>query len=123
MSEGPASYIADQPEPQARALRALRKLLIARIAHAGIAVEEVISYGMPGFRILSGKGQGKILLGYAAWKDHLALYPHSGAVLGRMKTETRGMSQTKSALHIGIGSLPDENVVDRMIHLRLEETG
>jgi hypothetical protein len=40
-----------------------------------------------------------------------------------MKTETRGMSQTKSALHIGIGSLPDENVVDRMIHLRLEETG
>ncbi|WP_375173477.1 hypothetical protein [Pseudooceanicola sp.] len=121
MADTPASYIAEQPAAQARALRALRAFLATRIAHAGIAVEEVMSYGMPGFRILSGRGQGKMLLGYAAWKDHLALYPHSGTVLARMRTETRGMSQTKSALHLGLGSLPAQAVVDRMIHLRLEE--
>jgi len=121
MADDPAGYISEQSETQARALKALRKFLAARIAHAGIAVEEVMSYGMPGFRILSGRGQGKMLLGYAGWKGHLAIYPHSGAVLGKMARETRGMSQTKSALHIGIGTLPDEKVVDRMIHLRLDE--
>ena len=122
MSNGVVSYIADQPEAQSRALKALRSCLADRIAHAGIAVEEVISYGMPGFRVLSGKGHGT-MLGYAAWTDHLALYPHSGTVLSRMTTETRGMSQTKSALHIGIGSLPADEVVDRMIALRMEELG
>lgn len=121
MSAGVVSYIADQPEAQARALKALRRLLADRIAHAGVAVEEVISYGMPGFQILSGQGKGKMLLGYAGWKEHLAIYPHSGAVLGKMLRHTRGMSQTKSALHIGIGSLPEARVVDRMIELRLEE--
>lgn len=123
MSAEVASYIAQQPEAQAKALKTLRKYLAARVAHAGVAAEEVMSYGMPGFRILSGRGQGKMLLGYAAWKDHLALYPHSGTVLGRMKAETRGLSQTKSALHIGIGSVPDDRVTDRLIHLRLEELG
>lgn len=116
-------YVNQQPPVQAKALKALRSCLADRIAHAGIAVEEVMSYGMPGFRILSGRGKGKMLLGYAAWKEHLAVYPHSGGVLARMAAETRGMSQTKSALHIGIGTLPEVRVVDRMIHLRLEELG
>lgn len=123
MSLEVASYIAEQPDAQSRALKALRSHLADRIAHAGIAVEEVMSYGMPGFRVLSGDGKGKMLLGYAAWKEHLAIYPHSGSVLGRMTRDTRGMSQTKSALHIGIGSLPDSRIVDRMIDLRMEELG
>ncbi|MBB04544.1 MAG: hypothetical protein CML03_03360 [Pseudooceanicola sp.] len=121
MVENPNSYIAAQPEPLAKSLRALRQLLAARITHAGVAVEEVMSYDMPGFRILSGHGTGKMLIGYAGWTAHLAIYPHSGGVLGRMTQETRGMSQTKSALHVPIGGLPDERVVDRMVHLRLDE--
>lgn len=37
--------------------------------------EEVISYGMPGF-----KYKGKYLLGYAAFKDHLSFFPTSEPV-------------------------------------------
>ncbi len=37
--------------------------------------EEVISYGMPGF-----KYRGKYLLGYAAFRDHLSLFPTSQPV-------------------------------------------
>lgn len=121
MSNECTVYIDNQPEPQARALKALRQCLASRIAYGGVAVEEVISYGMPAFRILSGQGRGKILLGYAAWKQHLAIYPHSGTVLSKMTKETRGLSQTKSALHIAIGSVPDAAIVDRMIDLRLAE--
>ena len=123
MSEDVTAYIAARPEVQARALKSVRSYLAARIAHAGVATEEVISYSMPGFRVLSGGGRGKMLLGYAGWKAHLALYPHSGTVLARMTKETRGVSQTKSALHFAIGTLPDDAVVDRMIHLRLDELG
>ncbi|EAQ01844.1 hypothetical protein OB2597_00465 [Pseudooceanicola batsensis HTCC2597] len=123
MAEDPDSYIADQPVAQARALRRLRNFLADRIAHAGVAVEEAMSYGMPGFRVLSGPGRGKMLLGYAGWQAHLAIYPHSGSVLAQMHAETRGMSQTNSALHVAIGDLPPEAVVDRMIQLRLQEIG
>lgn len=121
MQDDPAGYIGAQPAIQAKALKSLRSLLKDRIAHAGIAVEEVMSYAMPGFRILSGRGQGKMLLGYAAWKEHLAVYPHSGTVLEGMKRQTRGMSQTKSALHVAIGDLPPEAVIDEMIRRRMAE--
>ncbi|MBY6156765.1 DUF1801 domain-containing protein [Pseudooceanicola nitratireducens] len=121
MSDDAASYIAAHPAASAKALKTLRTFLAGRIAHAGVAVEEVMSYSMPGYRILSGRGTGKMLMGYAAWKDHLAVYPHSGTVLPQMLKLTRGISQTKSALHVPIGSLPPEAVIDQMIHLRLEE--
>ena len=121
MAEEVLAYIAAQPPAQSRSLKALRSCLANRIAHAGIAVDEVMSYSMPGFRILSGQGTGKMLLGYAAWKDHLALYPHSGTVLAKMTKTTRGFSQTKSALHIAIGDLPPDDLVDTMIRLRIAE--
>jgi len=121
MAEEVVAYISAQPAAQANSLKALRSCLANRIAHAGIAVEEVISYSMPGFRVLSGRGTGKMLLGYAVWKAHLAIYPHSGTVLSKMTKTTRGLSQTKSALHIGIGDLPSDEIVDTMIRLRMAE--
>lgn len=123
MSAEVDTYFAGLSKAQAAALTEVRHHLADRIAHAGIAVEEVMSYNMPGFRILSDHGRGKVLLGYAAWRDHLSVYPYSGAVLARMTSVTRGMSQTKSALHIAIGAHPDNTVIDRMISLRLEELG
>ena len=89
--------------------------------HAGVAAEDVMSYNMPGFRILSEPGRGSVLLGYAGWQAHLALYPHSGTILSQMTDLTHGMSQTRGALHLPIGTLPSEQIVDRMITLRLEE--
>lgn len=116
-----SAYIAAQPEARAQTLTALHRFLADRIAHAGVAVEEVMSYNMPGFRILSEPGRGSVLLGYAGWQAHLALYPHSGTILSQMTDLTHGMSQTRGALHLPIGTLPSEQIVDRMITLRLEE--
>ena len=53
------------PEPKA-ALETLRSVIVAAFPD----VEEVISYGMPGF-----KYRGKYLGGYSAFKNHLSFFP------------------------------------------------
>jgi uncharacterized protein YdhG (YjbR/CyaY superfamily) len=66
------AYIAALPPDQARALATLRALIAAHLPdHV-----ETISYAMPGFRQPGPKG--KMVVGYAAFKHHLGLYPHSG---------------------------------------------
>jgi uncharacterized protein YdhG (YjbR/CyaY superfamily) len=44
--------------------------------------EQVISYRIPAFRV-----QGKVVAGFAAFKDHLSYLPFSGSVLGRRGDE------------------------------------
>lgn len=52
------------------------KLLRRSIRAIAPDVEECISYGMPTFRV-----GGKVVVGFAAFKNHLAYLPHSGEVL------------------------------------------
>ena len=68
------AYLAALPTAQAVALQNLRALIAARLPdHI-----ETLSYAMPGFRQPGPKG--KMVVGYAAFKHHLGLYPHSGSV-------------------------------------------
>ena len=56
--------------------------------------EQVISYGMPAFRV-----DGKTVAGFAAFKNHLSYLPFSGSVLSQLADELEGYTMTKSALH------------------------
>jgi uncharacterized protein YdhG (YjbR/CyaY superfamily) len=68
-------YLAALPVVQAHALQSLRALIGARLPdHI-----ECLSYAMPGFRQPGPKG--KMVVGYAAFKHHLGLYPHSGSLI------------------------------------------
>ena len=72
------AYIAACRPDQAAALTALRARLIALLPdHV-----EVMSYAMPGLR--EPKPKGKMVVGYAAFAQHLGLYPHSGSVIPRL---------------------------------------
>jgi uncharacterized protein YdhG (YjbR/CyaY superfamily) len=69
------AYIAALPDDQRAALTDLRGRLHALLPdHI-----ECMSYAMPGFRQPGPKG--KMVAGYAAFKHHLGLYPHSGSVM------------------------------------------
>lgn len=65
------AYIAAAPEP----LRPLLRQLRAGLSQALPGAEEVVMYGMPGFRI-----GGQIVAGYAAFSKQCGLYVDPGAI-------------------------------------------
>ena len=73
MSAAVDAYLSALPPDQSAALRALRATIRAHLPGA----TECMSYAMPGFRMPNGR----MVAGYAAFKHHLGLYPHSGSVI------------------------------------------
>jgi uncharacterized protein YdhG (YjbR/CyaY superfamily) len=69
------AYLAALPADQHAALQDLRETL-SRLLPDHL---ETMSYAMPGFRQPGPKG--KMVAGYAAFRHHLGLYPHSGGII------------------------------------------
>lgn len=104
-------YLAGVPEPKRSTLEALRRSILAVIPEA----EQCISYAMPAFRV-----DGKVVAGFAAFKNHLAYLPHSGRVFQEIP-ELDGYSKTTGSLHFAIDTpLPDE-IVRRLIEVRRKQ--
>ena len=78
--------------------------------------EEVISYGMPAFRL-----NGKTVAGFAAFKAHLSYLPFSGSVLSQLTHELQGYTMTKSALHFAVDEPLPKALVEKLIAMRLAE--
>ena len=77
-----------------------------------------MSYGMPAFRV-----SGKVVAGFAAFKNHLSYLPHSGSVLNDLGDVLAGYSMTKGSLHFDVDEpLPDE-LVAKLIAVRLQHAG
>ena len=71
-------YIAAQPKAVQRLLRQMR----ATIRKAVPEAVESISYGIPAFKL-----HGRPLLYFAAWKEHLSLYPSNARLVARFRKE------------------------------------
>ncbi len=96
------AYLAELEEPKRGTLETLRRSILAVVPDA----EECISYGMPAFRV-----EGKVVAGFAAFKNHLAYLPHSGRVLASLGDRLSGYEFTKGSLHFPIDEpLPDDLV-------------
>ena len=91
-------YLASVPEPKRASLESLRRSILAVIPEA----EQCISYGMPAFRV-----DGKVLAGFAAFKNHLAYLPHSGRVFQEIP-ELDGYTKTTGTRGVQVfGDLND----------------
>lgn len=71
-------YITAQPKTVQRLLKQMR----ATIRKAVPEAVESISYGIPTFKL-----RGRPLLYFAAWKEHLSLYPSNARLVARFKKE------------------------------------
>src|SRR2546423_15038540 len=105
-------YLVQLDEPKRSTLQALRESIERIIPDA----EEVISYGMPAFRL-----NGKVIAGFAAFKNHLAYLPHSGSVLAEMRQELAAYKSTEGSLHFAIHEPLPKQLVKKVIAVSLRQ--
>jgi uncharacterized protein YdhG (YjbR/CyaY superfamily) len=105
-------YLAAVDEPKRTTLEKLRQTIRSIIPDA----EECISYGMPAFRL-----DGKVIAGFAAFKNHLSYLPHSGSVLGELSNDLVGYESTEGSLHFPIDKPLPKALVKKLIASRLNE--
>jgi uncharacterized protein YdhG (YjbR/CyaY superfamily) len=108
------SYLRDLEEPKRTTLQKLRRTILEIAPEA----EEVISYRVPAFRL-----QGKVIAGFAAFKNHLSYLPFSGSVLGQVADELEGYARTKSSLHFPVDRPLPKALVKKLITVRLADAG
>jgi uncharacterized protein YdhG (YjbR/CyaY superfamily) len=109
---GVEDYLAALPEDQRAALEKLRETIRAAAPEA----TETISYQMPTFKI-----RGRVLVYYAAFKDHCSLFPASEAVMEALGQELKPYFSGKGTLRF----TPDKPIpvalVKKIVKARIEE--
>ena len=104
------AYIAVLPEPKRSTLEEMRRRILAIVPDA----EQKISYQMPAFAV-----GGKVVAGFAAFKNHLAFLPHSGRVLGQLDRELDGFVRTLSSLHFALDQPLSEKLIAALIEAKM----
>jgi uncharacterized protein YdhG (YjbR/CyaY superfamily) len=107
------AYLEALEEPKRSTLETLRSTILEIVPEA----EQVVSYRVPAFRV-----RGKIVAGFAAFKDHLSYLPFSGSVLPQLADELEGYMMTKSALHFPIDQPLPKSLVRKLIEVRMAGT-
>ena len=105
-------YLAKIAEPKRATLQKLRQTIRDILPDA----EEVISYGMPAYRL-----NGTVIVGFAAFKNHLAYLPHSGSVFHELRDDLAGYTSTDGSLHFPIDKPLPKALVKKLIAVRLNQ--
>jgi uncharacterized protein YdhG (YjbR/CyaY superfamily) len=103
------AYLAGLDEPKSSTLEELRRTILEIIPEA----EEGISYGMPAFRV-----QGKVIAGFAAFKNHLSYLPHSGSVFSELRDEVADYKTSSGALQFPVDTALPKSLVEKLIAVR-----
>src|ERR1035437_4350451 len=106
------AYLATLEEPKQTTLSELRQTIVGIIPEA----EQCISYGIPAFRL-----QGKVIAGYAAFKNHLSYFPHSGSVLAELHDDVAKYVTSKGTLQFPIDTSIPEPLVAKLIAVRISQ--
>ena len=107
-------YLAALEEPKRGTLERLRETILEIVPEA----EQGISYGMPAFRL-----NGKVIAGFAAFKNHLSYLPHSGSVLPELEDAVAGYVTSKGALQFSIDKPLPKTLVKKLIAVRRHQLG
>jgi uncharacterized protein YdhG (YjbR/CyaY superfamily) len=105
------AYIAALPDPKRETLEEVRRRILAVIPDA----EQKISYGMPAFAV-----NGKVIAGFAAFKNHLAYLPHSGRVFTGLERELEGFVRTPGSLHFPLDQPLSQALVAALIEEKMQ---
>jgi uncharacterized protein YdhG (YjbR/CyaY superfamily) len=107
-------YLAALEEPKRSTLEEMRRRILEVIPEA----EQALSYSVPAFKM-----KGRVIVGLAAFTNHLSYLPHSGSVLAKLQEELSGYDQTKSALHFPIDQPLPRHLINSLITTKMRESG
>jgi uncharacterized protein YdhG (YjbR/CyaY superfamily) len=102
-------YLSLVSEDKRAALQALREMIRAAAPEA----EECISYQIPAFR-LNG-----MLVGFAAAKNHCALYAWNGSAVGLFADELREYDTSKGTIRFTPTKPLPETLVRRLVEMQV----
>jgi uncharacterized protein YdhG (YjbR/CyaY superfamily) len=106
-------YLAGVDEPKRSTLQKLRQTILEVVPDA----DEGISYGLPAFRL-----NGKVIAGFAAFKNHLSYLPHSGSVFPVLRDQLAGYTTSTGALRFPIDAPLPKSLVERLVNVRMAQT-
>ena len=105
-------YLAALPEESRAALEKLRKTIKAAAPEA----TETISYQMPAF-----KDHGRLLVSYAAFKNHCSLFPMSMRVIETHREELKPYYAGKGTIHFHADEPLPDALVQKLVKARIAE--
>jgi uncharacterized protein YdhG (YjbR/CyaY superfamily) len=105
-------YLAALPQEPRAALEKLRKTIRAAAPEA----TETINYQMP-----TVKDHGRVLLYYAAFKDHCSLFPASSAVMEALGEELKPYFSGKGTVRFTADKPLPAALVKKIVKARIEE--
>lgn len=105
-------YLAGVEEPKRATLEQLRRTILEVIPDA----EQGISYGLPAFKL-----RGKVVAGFAAFKNHLSYLPHSGSVFPELRHELADYRTSTGALQFPVDTSLPKPLVERLIRVRIAQ--
>jgi len=105
-------YLAGLEEPKRSTLQQLRATILEIVPEA----EQGISYRLPAFRM-----QGKVVAGFAAFKNHLSYLPHSGSVFPELRKEVAPYRTTTGALQFPVDSPLPKSLVEKLVRVRIAQ--
>jgi uncharacterized protein YdhG (YjbR/CyaY superfamily) len=104
------THYVSAPSPQRETMLEMRERILSIIPKA----EEVVSYGMPAFRL-----DGVVVAGVLANKRHVGYYPFSGSILNLFPEELAKFTTTKSAIHVPVDKPLTKTLLTKLIKARI----
>jgi uncharacterized protein YdhG (YjbR/CyaY superfamily) len=105
-------YLSSQPAKHRAALRTVRAVIRAT---APKAVEH-FSYGIPGFRL-----DGRPLVWYAAFKQHISLYPVTAPIRRTLADDIEGYETSTGTLRLPLDEPMPVSLIKKIVRARARE--
>ena len=78
--------------------------------------KQVIKYGIPTFVV-----DGIPIIGFNGYKKHNSIFPYSGSVTSKLKSELSSYEQTKGSVHFSIDKPFPKGLLKKLLKAKFEQ--